>query len=510
MPEISDKHHRTNLFGSAYLKDPTTIFTKKVLVTGNEVYLKTSNGILTIKTLVNLTCRYLDKIYLEIPQSLDKLSTELEKIVLDTNSEIIFSKPKECDIVISVGNIPESKNFTITIGSDGWVSFLACNNRISSKINSYQNPIGAMGASVFGSAEVFKRILEISGCKEKWTIDHPSNYTFSFLDYSLSQNNSNFPNNIELLEEIILVGAGAVGSSFTYAISSISNVSGNITTIDNESFDVTNLNRCLICYNNTIGTSKSEVTTKYSTKTLKFSSFVGTFRDYIKKFTHCSPIVISTVDNNEARFQIQSELPKLIFHGATGKNISAISTIKLLENACLGCIFENNSTQEEIISIETGIPLPEVKRLFEKDDIFSEVHFHYMKKRLGDKAEKFSKNIGQKFSNFYVKEVCGQITAETSEGTKTPSVSFVSFFSGLVLTSELVKFHSSDLKEIPMLNSLDFLQFNLFIPTLYHIVRRPKNPNCLINCSSTNIQEVFAEKWNLKLIKNIGEKKNGL
>lgn len=501
MSEINNKHDRTILFGETYLKDPTTIFTKKVMISGDSSYLETENGKLTIKTLFNLTCRYLDRIYIDKVFSDKKLQEEIEVIAKRTKTELIPTTPDEVELIISVGNISKSEKFTITIGSDGWVSFLACNNNIPNLPNARHNPIGAMGAAVFGSAEAFKRILEISGSKEKEINKHPSNYSFSFLDYTLSENNDKFPTSIEISDKVLLVGGGAVGSAFTYAISNISDVSGHITVIDDERFERTNLNRCVICYEDTIDEFKSDIVQKYSNETLKFSSFVGTFREYTEKTEKIPPIVISTVDNNDARFQIQSELPKLIFHGATGKNISAISIIKFLENACLGCIFENTSPYEENISKETGIPLEEVKQLILERGVFSEDNYQKMVEKLGEQAKKFQNNIGQKFSEFYIKEVCGQITTNTNEGMKSPSVSFVSFFSGLVLVSELIKYYNSQFTNIPMKNNLDFLQFNLFIPTLYHMVRRPKNKQCMFNCFSTDIQEIFAEKWNLSLIK---------
>ena len=125
-----------------------------------------------------------------------------------------------------------------------------------------------------------------------------------------------------------------------------------------------------------------------------------------------------------------------------------------------------------------------------------------MKEKLGDKVEKFQKNIGQPFKNFYLKEICGQVTVYTTEGVRSASVSFVSFFSGLLLVAELVKYFTASLRQYPMISRLDFLQFNLFIPSLFNLSQRAKNPHCLLNCRSGFMQEIFAKKWNIKLIRS--------
>ena len=89
-----------------------------------------------------------------------------------------------------------------------------------------------------------------------------------------------------------------------------------------------------------------------------------------------------------ARYEIQYDLPKIIFHGATGNSASAISVIKLLENACLCCIFESSKSYEEVIADEMGIPLNRVEDAINKKLLFSEEHFEFMKYKLGVNAVK--------------------------------------------------------------------------------------------------------------------------
>lgn len=495
---VDSRHDRTGLLvKECKIKDSDRFFSRTILVTGDEKLLDSDNGKVMIKTLVNLTSRFTDRIYISLSNSQTVLQTELVDLALASGAESSNEIPKKIDVVISVGNTPIRGDFNININSDGWVSYLSCNNNVNVFENSMQNPIGAMGSACFGSAEVFKRILEISGCKEKWAKIHPKNFTFSFLTNSLSKDNASFPNDVKINENILLVGVGAVGSGFVYSLSQIKNLIATIDAIDPDVFDETSLNRCLICYKKKLGENKAKVAEEYSTKSLQIKSQPVKFNEIKEKLDSNLSLVVSTVDNNEARYQIQSSLPKLIFHGATGQSVANVSVIKFLETACFCCIYQSNSSYEETISQETGIPITEVKRVIANKEKFTEQHFDLMKEKFGSQADKFQKFVGLSFEDVYKKEVCGKMEIKTKDGIKTSSVSFVSFFSGLSLAAELIKSHSETLRQYPMNTKEDFLRINLLLPERIISAHRPKDSNCSLNCSSDTIKNIYSKKWNI-------------
>lgn len=491
------RHDRTKLFiKECKVKDSDKFFSRTIVITGDEQLLASENGKVMIKTLVNLTSRFTDRIYISLSNSQIALQTELIDLVLKSGTGSSNEIPKKIDVVISIGNTSIRGDFNININSDGWLSYLSCNNNVNVFENVMQNPIGAMGAACFGSAEVFKRILEIVGCKEKWAKIHPRNFTFSFLTYSLTKDNAFFPSDVKINENVLLVGVGAVGSGFIYALSQIENITGTIDAVDADVFDGTSLNRCLICTKEKLGQNKAKVAEEYSTKSLQIKSQPVEFNEIKDKLCSSLSLVVSTVDNNEARYQIQSSLPKLIFHGATGQSIANVSVIKFLENGCFCCIYHSNSSREEIISQEMGIPITEVKRAFENKEKFTERHFALMKEKFGVQANRFQKFVGIPFDEVYKKEVCGKMEIKTKDGLKTPSISFVSFFSGLSLAAELIKFHSDALGKYPMKIKEDFLRINLLLPETIIFARRPKDPDCSLNCSSDTIRNIYSKKWN--------------
>lgn len=488
---MNERHNRTMILIKDHISNAENFFSTPITITADNELLSSKNGQIMIETLVNMVSRFTDRIVLQLPDS--ALFSRLKMIVLAIGCQLVEPKEEIPEIVISVGNTPLRGKFNISINSSGWVSYVACNSDVKVLQNHLQNPIGAMGAVCFGSAEVFKRLLELNGCEKKWAKTHLKEMNFSFLDYTFSESNIDFPLDVDI-GKILLVGVGAVGSGFVYSMLKFENILGDIRVVDPDDIDESTLNRCLTYFDGDIGKNKAEIIQRYSTDKI---SIIGEkiMLSQLKKERKEFPTIISTVDNNDARHEIQYDLPKIIFHGATGNSASAVSVIKLLKNACLCCIFESSKSYEEIIADEMGIPLNKVEDAINKKSLFSEEHFEFMKDKLEGNAEKFKKFIGRPFEDVYKKEVCGAINLKTKDGEKNASVPFVSFFSGLALTAEIIKYSKKELHQFPMISTPDFLQISLFSPLSYNIAERVKNPSCILGCSKNNVQKVYSEKW---------------
>lgn len=488
---MNERHNRTMILVKELIPNPENFFSTPITITADNELLESKNGEIMMETLVNTVSRFADKIILQLPDSI--LFSRLEKIILDIGCKLEESKGEIPEIVVSVGNTLLKGKFNVCINSSGWVSYVAIDSEVKILQKYLQNPIGAMGAVCFASAEVFKKMLELNGCEKKWAKIHTKEMSFSFLDYTFTESNIDYSLDVNI-GKILLVGAGAVGSGFLYSLSKFDNILGDIKVIDPDDIDKSNLNRCLTYFNSDIEKNKAKTVEKYSMNKITIRG-ENIKLDQLKKQRKEFPIIISTVDNNDARYEIQYDLPEIIFHGATGNSVSAVSVIKLLENACLCCIFESSKSHEEIISDEMGIPLNKVEDAINKKLIFSEEHFEFMKDKLGVNVRKFEKLIGRPFEDVYKKEVCGTINLKTTNGEKSPSIPFVSFFSGLALTAEIIKYSKKELHQFPMISMPDFLQINLFSPLSYNIAKRIKNPNCILKCSKNNIQKIYSEKW---------------
>ena len=296
--------------------------------------------------------------------------------------------------------------------------------------------------------------------------------------------------------EIVLAGAGAVGSSFLYAARETGVLDATIRVVDADVVDETNLNRCPGFFEHDVGRAKAEASESMSRGSLRVAGSVSRFSEYCDGRSGLDAVV-SAVDNNDARFDVQFDLPRVVFHGATGGAVAAVSVIKMLENACLCCIFDRRRSREEEIASETGIPLDAVRKAIAEGGPFTDEHLAHVEGRRGGAWAGLRRRVGQKFESVYASEICGRLPVSDSGSGDSASVPFVSFFAGLALVGEVVKHYCPDIHGIPMVDNRDFVQVSLFSPCSLNLAHRTKSPNCALRCSEENIQSRFAAKWSV-------------
>ena len=437
------RHDRTDrLLDECACTDSDLFHSRPILITGDE-RLSGSDGRLTAETLTNLTCRFADNVSIDLPTGYEKLEDELVCMGESIGATMSHGRPRNPSVVASVGNTAAKGCFRLSLSSDGWISRVECGGDLPTGRHYRSNPLGAMGAGCLGAAEIFGHLLAATGSRKNTASSTPRSIRFSFLDYEKDGANLDFPDTLSLDRGTLLVGAGAVGSAVIYCLGQIPGITGSVTVMDNDVYESSNLNRCVTAFQDDLGTPKADISTRYSTQCLTFVPAVTSYEEASKR--DCEfPLVISTVDNDDARFAIQNDLPETIIHGATGGPIAAASVLNLGENACMHCIFGNGPT---------GTP------------------------------------DGNR-------EGCSTIQTKTENGATTISAtaSFVSFFSGLCLSAEIVK-RAGQMNDFPLQNGRNFLQYNLLKPFyLPPPSYRKINSSCRL-CSEPIILQRYTSKW---------------
>ncbi|MCH7560170.1 MAG: ThiF family adenylyltransferase [Thaumarchaeota archaeon] len=430
-----------------------------------------------------------------ITSFLEKLSPKVEVRILN-NLEDYY------DALLSIGNTKEEHSFTISISSDGWLSFVSPNS-LSNDFTDNMNPVGAYVAANLGCIEVFKKVFvkkadliipKRSNYDFRWNTKHlQKELTFNTFDYSVDNNSKNpsLPDTINT-GELVTSGVGAGGGACLYTLASFPDLRGNLSLIDPDEVKGSNLNRYIYATRHDADDEKPKVDVMKKILSIhKQCNVISHYMSY-KKFSdklNDKPIdlIISTVDTGEARLEIQWDLPKMILDAAVFNTWFYINRVEFGDNACLGCRFyreESSDSSESYLSKIIGLSEEVILSLRTNNATFEEKHIEIMKPF--SEKNKFSlPKTGEHFQDWF-RYHCGELKLN---GQIDPiPVPFATVMPGILLAGEVVK-----QRHFKNYKTRDFFSLDVFgIPiNTFEQVKRKKD--CPI-CSNQSTVNRYKEK----------------
>jgi molybdopterin/thiamine biosynthesis adenylyltransferase len=337
------------------------------------------------------------------------------------------ARPQDC-ISITIGG-----NSEVSISSKGWFVYL---NWTRSRVDPDDdlNPFGALLASCFGSAEIFRILIRRIGVKGAIAQRRLENIRFSALDYSYNSPvplNPSLPSSIDV-GSVLFVGCGAVTNGAMSVLYQLPALQATFGLVDDETTSYSNVERYVMSYLPDVGKAKPVVLQeRFTGKQVSITPLCISVESLPTEMIDQYDIVFSGLDNrngNQARFVLQNALPYRIVHAATqGLGIS-VASIGFMEGICLGCLFSPRPGERELV----------------------------------------------------LDSVCGGVILQTPQLPFAASTSFVSATCGILAASELVKLTSPELRGFALNN---YLSLSVMSPDLADSQLRVKDPHCLCLCS---------------------------
>jgi molybdopterin/thiamine biosynthesis adenylyltransferase len=289
------------------------------------------------------------------------------------------------------------------------------------------------------------------------------------------------------LPNFTLVGAGAVGHALLWAITAGGYaVNEGPVVFDPQVLDETNLNRHLLAGTSDVGRAKADVASAFARQAARNISA------RVEKFVPLpSPtdVIVSTVDNDDARYQVQGSLPRLLLHGATTREVAAVAALDIAQGACLGCLFPRPTrSPAETIAAETGLQSATVAELLEGDGALTAEHLPPIAARLGVNIDSLHSLVGLPFRVAYARELCGRLRVGFQPNAPAPTVAYVSGLAGTLLAAELAKLSDPRLAPHRLVN---YLQIAAPHPQSAWATQRAKQDDCPLMCSSPALQGVI-------------------
>lgn len=470
---------------------------QRVLLTGDPSRLATPTGRVMFVVSANLIARFCPKIDVFIDAAVPGLADETLSLLrrIDCGSHAEFRAVTSADdstyaAILAIGAAVTGLPIETVIDAVGWLAAISNVGKVPPfTVGEDRNPFGALLAAALGTAEVFKHLLRPLPDKASTF----GTVTVSAYDYAVDAMDPGpaLPASI-VLPVMLLGGVGAVGNALLLSLSRVPGVRGDLYAVDGEHVDdPSNLNRYSLAEEADADlehpTPKTELAVRlFKGGDLKVHPLQKPLKNVLNEiFAGEIPrpgIVLSAVDNNEARDLLQKLWPTLLLEGATDQTLAQVSRHEY--GSGLGCLLCIHSTARD----DGFSYLAHVAALSGlREDVIAASHRDADRVVTDADVQNAPEPKRAGLALHVGKPICSALTELERLSAKPPeqlphqpTVSFVSMISGLLMAGELVKYacgFGSTLKTFFQLDAMFPLQ-NAFlqavdpVPTCYCITRR--------------------------------------
>lgn len=411
-------------------------FDKAVLLTGDPEFLKTNNGRWIFIDSVLLLIRMTKRLTVEVREN-DDLAKEIATILSDhTKHHAVITTTNvdyhDFEAILSAGSMVEPDLPWTAINSNGWVARVSSVKSDLAGDCHQANPVGALAAACLGVTEVFKRIVKLR--PERGGLH--DNLAFSFYSYSAEDVAGPEISRIDV-GNLLLIGAGAIGNGICQLLRQLP-MEGLLSIVDYQEFREENLGTCVLVSVGDLGRPKAEVLAEGFNTHLRANGYaedLSTFvRERIGREIPFPRIVLTAVDNIDARREAQTIWPDIAIDGAIGA-LSCEVTLHPWgpDLSCLMCDFEHPTVSAAKVQSDlTGLPEDRLSNLL--DAVTNED----VRRAPPAKKQLLTKYVG--------KQICAVLSdiemeglSDNSHGAFQPSVPFVACLSSCMIVTELLR-----------------------------------------------------------------------
>lgn len=488
------------------------ILSKKIVALAfDENAIHSNEGFCGLDLIIRLLARFYPKIKIVDLSNVNKAKkNSLVRLAMEINGNIeIVSDSEKEDVLIIAGSTEkqiQSKMPIFFFGSDNWISKYSVS--VSKSFGETNNPFGSGIAACIVISNIFRCFF--SKYMDYKELDREIELSIFSLSFGSLANPS--------LEEIeikdtVIAGIGAIGNGVVWALSKIEKLKGRIALIDNENISQSNLQRYILFTEADEKKEKIIVARDFfKQKKLDIELCKGEWKDYINKRKDWNiDCVAIGIDNEIDRIGIQSSLPRVIFNAFTEQELIGITRHHDFElEPCLGCYYIPNSIRKNrTTEVAENCDIPDkvdmVKQYYNYNADVNELIQGYNKSLLEEISiardiplEKLNQYFGKKIDEFYSDYICGGTILRLSK-TKTEikdvdaPLAFQSAMAGIILASELIKYHSNI--ELSLQKRTDIHHLSLINEINPYHRSLAKNPTDSCLCGDEDYIKRYNEKW---------------
>lgn len=378
------------------------------------------------------------------------------------------------------------KPFLRYVGSDNWFAKISTKTPVG--CGKSNNAFGAGGAACIGVANIFRSTFAEQLPLAK--LDDEA--TFSMLDFApLTADMPNPDLNEVNLGELHLVGAGAIGSGFLWAVGRLI-ATGELHVVDPEKVELTNLQRYVMTVEDDEGQEKAELAERWVKGCgVDVKRHVEKWENYVAKRNrwHFERVAVA-VDSVEARINIQASLPRYIHNSWTQAGEAGTSRHGFLgPDACLACLYIPNKpapNYDQLIAQALSLPehdaqLLEIRRRLDLSVPTDRGFLDQVATASNVPIEKLLPFEGKPLESLYVEAVCGGAVIELADPDVIKRIeapmAFQSAFAGILLAADVVAEVQNMRPRLPTITQINLLTALPDIPSTGQL--KADNTRCI-------------------------------
>ncbi len=406
-----------------------------------------TEGRASLDLLIRLVARLYPTIcFLPAGEQARKLAKNLGSLARSINEGITIARRRSalshCLVVGST--IPEVSCPKFFLGSDGWIAKFSAVGPVGT--GSSDNTFGAGAAACIAASNLFRQIFieQISGA----TVDKA--VMFSLFDYAPGSHANPPLADTVVLDDLFLLGLGAIGNGAVWALSRIPNLQGHLKVVDNELIDQGNLQRYVLARERDVGQSKVKLARRYLNAQHDLAVEGHSVRWQTLPAMRPMQHVAIALDTAADRIAVQGALPRWTINSWTQRGDLGVSHHGFDgEMACLACLYLPNGAvpdEDQIIAEALGLEdqkMDIVRPLLHSGAAVSVELMQEIARRLTVPVEPLLPFVGQPLRNLYQGAICGGVVFELTAGSKPVRVevpmAFQSAMAGIMLAGEIVK-----------------------------------------------------------------------
>jgi len=484
--------------------DRHRLLDKSVLLTGEPAVLATANGRACFLNSLQLLFRICPDVSVLLPAE----SLDLRAICSSEVGRLAFGRPitfvgatevkdwDRFDAILSVGTRGCADRPWTVINSQGWLARISSSSTDLPSNCDQANPLGALAAAALGTADVFKRLIQLRPNRGR-LLDGMS---FSLFTYRIGTLEPGPPLSPSIALNLVMVGAGAIGNGLAILLRELP-ICGRVSIVDPQVFEPENLATCAMIGPQDVGKPKARVLAESLPRSIYVQPYTEELDVFVSRLGTDIPfprVILGAVDNIDARHEIQRLWADLTIDGAIGNFSCQVSRHPWDgDNACLMCLFQRPASElaEQIGSRLTGLPVERVRQSLSPltaEDILSLPE---------QKQQDLRPWVGRQVCAVVTHMVAQHLSEEGQRDGFEPSVPFAACFSATMMMAELLKHLTSASTPLETRFQLDMLRG----PAFGQMVPQARRPDCLCVTRRRNIEKVLEARARFKSVTGSAE-----